>query len=207
MLHIIEVLGLLAPVAALALLVHYRDRSRPAFAWGLAGGLLGLLGSAAGLVATRASIAGALTAGGGLAESVALLGTWGMVRLGLLLAAVATLVVAALVDRARRRRPLGWVVGGVLLAVLGLVLGGVEPEVPGHEGVTMLLELLLEAVQAALVGVAVLLLAVAAVAHRDPGGGAGGGGQDSRPEPTELARSLGMAAWRVYADHRWSRDR
>ncbi|WP_147918255.1 hypothetical protein [Ruania zhangjianzhongii] len=199
MLRIIELLGLLAPVAAGVLLVRYRRRSRAAFGWGIAGCVVAALASGIGVIGERASLATALGSGGGMAGVLEQMGSWAWLRFLFLVVAVALLVVAALVDRPDRSRPMGWILGGLVFGVLGVVTRAVDIPIEGHEGLTVVVELLMEAVEAALLGLGVLLLAVAAVAHRAPA--------DSQPEPTELARRAGMAAWRLYSTYRGSRYR
>jgi len=203
MLRIIELLGLLAPVAAVVLLVLYRTRSRSAFLLGLAGSLVAALATAVGLVSERASLVAAMSSGGGMSEMLEQLDRWAWARFGLLVLGAALLVAAALVDRAEQRAPLGWIAGGLLLAVLGVAARGLDVPVPGHDGLEMVLGFVIEAVEAALLGVGILLLAVAAVAHRPGRAGA----SDRRPEPTDLARRAGVAAWRLYRGHRGSGSR
>ena len=199
MLRIIELLGLLAPIVAGALLLRYRRRSRAAFAWGITGCVLAAVASGVGLVGTRASLATTLGSGGGMNGVLDQMGAWAWLRFLFLVAAVAVLVIAALVDRPDGHRPTGWILGGVVLAVLAVAVRAVEVPATDREWLGIMIELLMEAVEAALLGLGVLLLAVAAVANR--------ASADSRPEPTELARRAGMTAWRLYNDYRGSRYR
>lgn len=199
MLRIIELLGLLAPIGAVVLLVHYRRRSRAAFGWGIAGCLLAALASGIGVIGHQASVATGLSSGAGVDGVLDQMGTWAWARFLILVLATGLLVVAALVDRPHRNRPMGWILGGLALGVLGVLTRVLDLPIEGHEGLTVVVEILLEAVEAALLGLAVLALAVAAVANRS--------GTDSRPEPTDVARRAGMAAWRLYNDYRGSRYR
>ncbi len=201
MLRILELLALLAPLLSGALLVRYRRRSRAAFAWGMLGCALAALASGVSLVSVRTSVLTGYRSGGGLAEVLEQLDRWAWLRFGLLLAAAGLLVVAALVDRDGAPRPLGWIAAGLLSGLLGVVVRGAPVPVTDHESLRVVLVTAKETVEAALLGVAVLLLAVAAVAHRP----ADHPREADRAEPTELARRAGMAAWRLYTDSRRAR--
>src|SRR5690625_3907665 len=120
MFRIIELLGLLAPVAAGILLIRYRQRSRTAFGWGITGCVLAALASGIGVVGERASVVLGLGSGAGVDGMLEQMGTWAWVRFLLLVVGVALLVVAALVHRREGHRPTGWIVGGVVLAAVGV---------------------------------------------------------------------------------------
>ncbi|WP_087484207.1 hypothetical protein [Brachybacterium massiliense] len=194
MARLIELVGLLAPVAGIALLLVHRRRSRAAFAWGMLGCLLGLIASGIGLGQLRWSLLAAVRADSGTAGVMDSLETWTLLRFGLMLLAGAILVIASLVDR-RGRRPTGWIIGGaaVMAAGIGLQLVGVELGAE-HERLVRILLVLREIVQAGLLGAGFLVLCAAAVSHRP---GAGG-----RREPTDQLRSAGAAAWRFYRESR-----
>lgn len=193
MIRVLELLALLAPLAAAALLIRYRDRSRQAFVWGIAGCVLGVAASALGLVSSRASVVGALVADEGTSGILERIDTWALVRFVLLLVACALLVIAAVVDRGDRRAPGGWLLAGLVLVAGSIALHGADPALRfDHERLGRILVFVLEAVEVGLLGGGVLVLAVAAVARRPAA--------DDLPEPTDLARRMGTAAWRFYAD-------
>ena len=180
-------------------MIRYRGRSRAAFRWGIVGCSLALLAAGIGVVAERASFALGLGSGAGMDGVLEQMDTWAWVRFLLLVAGVALLVVAALVDRPEGHGPTGWILSGTVLAAISVVVRTLGAPVTDREWLTVMIELGMEAVEAALLGLGVLLLAVAATAHR--------AGVDSHPEPTVLARQAGMTAWRLYNTYRGSRDR
>lgn len=197
MFRIIELLGLLAPVAAGILLIRYRQRSRTAFGWGITGCVLAALASGIGVVGERASVVLGLGSGAGVDGMLEQMGTWAWVRFLLLVVGVALLVVAALVHRREGHRPTGWIVGGVVLAAVGVGVRALAAPDIDREWLTVMVELGMETVEAALLGLGVFLLAVAAMANR--------AGPDTHPEPTVLARRAGMAAWHLYTTYRGGR--
>ncbi|WP_162802990.1 hypothetical protein [Ornithinimicrobium avium] len=201
MFRVLELLALLAPVLAGALLLRYRRRSRAAFTWGMVGCLLAALASGVSMVAVRTSVMSSYRTGGDAMDVLAQLGWWAWLRFALLVLAAVLLIVAALVDRGGDPRPVGWIAGGLLAGLLGVAVRGVEVPVPDHEGLGVVLVMMKETLEAALLGLSVLLLAVAAVAHRPPAHADDAG----RAEPTELARRAGVAAWRLYTDTRRTR--
>src|SRR5690625_5876605 len=118
MFRIIELLGLLAPVAAGILLIRYRQRSRTAFGWGITGCVLAALASGIGVVGERASVVLGLGSGAGVDGMLEQMGTWAWVRFLLLVVGVEILVVVALVDRRDGHRTTGRIIGGVLLEAM-----------------------------------------------------------------------------------------
>ena len=201
MFRVLELLALLAPVLAGALLLRYRRRSRSAFTWGMLGCVLAALASGVSMVAVRTSVMSSYRTGGDATDVLAQLGSWAGLRFALLVLAAVLLVVAAVVDRGGGPRPVGWIAGGLLAGLLGVAVRGVEVPVTDHEGLGVVLEMMKETLEAGMLGIAVLLLAVATVAHRPPGHADDAG----RAEPTELARRAGVAAWRLYTDSRRTR--
>lgn len=224
MIRIIELVGLLAPIGALVVLLRYRTRSPTAFRWGVAGCAAGIAATVLGVLGMRWSLRQTVINGGGAEDLLAQLSVWSLARFALLLLAAALLIVAALVDRGGSgreasgrgasgrggsgrdgaadagpaRRPKGWIAGGVILMALSLLLKAIPVELGAdHEGLTMIVDLLKEVLEVGFLGAGILLLSVAAVAHRS--------GDDQRSEPTELARRAGVAAWRLYNDYRRSR--
>lgn len=192
MFRVLELLGLLAPLAGAVLLLRYRRRSRPAVAWGMVACALGLLASGLGAIGLRASVLSAYRAGTGVEGVLEALGSWTALRLGLLALAGAVLVVAALVDR-RTAPPLGWIAGGLVILVTGLGVHLLEPDMgAGHERLSRIVDVLVEMLQAGLLGIGFLVLCVAAIADRPS--------EDGRPEPADLLRRAGRAAWRLYSD-------
>src|SRR5699024_6670521 len=166
MFRIIELVGLLAPVAAGILLIRYRRRSRTAFGWGITGCVLAALASGIGVVGERASVVLGLGSGAGVDGMLEQMGTWAWVRFLLLVVGVALLVVAALVHRREGHRPTGWIVGGVVLAAVGVGVRALAAPDTDREWLTVMVELGMETVEAALLGLGVFLLAVAAMANR-----------------------------------------
>lgn len=194
MLRILEVIGLIAPLIGVVLLVLYRKRSRPAFAWGMAGSVLGILASLIGLLGKRLSIASAYLADEGLASVLEQMETWATLRFCLLVAAGALLSVAAMVDR-EGKRPTAWLVGGLALMAVSAVIHfiGVDLGVE-HQRLQTILTILVEVAEVGLLGAGLLLLTVAVVAYRP--------GDDGRTDPADLAQRAGSAAWRLYTANR-----
>lgn len=199
MVRVLELIALLAPIAGAIVLIRYRKRSRPAFVCGIFACVMGLVASGIGLFGQRFSIVSAFTAGDGAAGVMERLDSLTLIRFGLLVAAGALLVVAALIDR-RGAKPVGWISGGLLLLGAGIGLHFLSIDMgEGHERLMMIVGVLVEVAQAALLGAGFLVLCVAAVAHR--------AGNDGRRDPSELAARLGARAWRLYSDSRRGTDR
>lgn len=194
MFRVLELAGLIAPVFGAVLLIAYRNRSRAAFLIGSAACLLGLGASAIGLFGTRLSVTASYVAGEGLAGVLARLDSWALLRFVLLIAAIALLVIAALVDRAGTK-PAGLIAGGMLLTLAGIGLRFVEVDSGmDHERLASIVAVLAEVAETGLLGLGFLVLCVAAIAHRP--------GSDGRKDPADAMRSLASATWRAYVQAR-----
>jgi len=193
-LRIVELLGLLAPVAGGILLFLYRRRSMLAFTWGVVACVLGLIASGMGLIGVRFSIVSAYRSDSGVDGVLEMLDVWILLRFGLLFVAGLVLVIAAIVDR-ESKPPISWITVGLAVMVSGLGAHFIEPDLgAGHERLGRILAVFIEIIQHGLLGVGFLILCVAAMANRPD--------DDDRIEPTELFRNVGGAAWRSYLDIR-----
>lgn len=199
MVRIAELLALMAPVAGVWLLVAYRRRSPAAFGWGLAACGLWLAAAAITLWGTRSAIVAVVRDDASVVDALQSVGPWEAARVTLLAAAAVLLVVAALVDRSGKR-PVGWLMGGAMIVVLGAALGGAEIDMSAssHRW-ERILGVLVQAVAPGVLAAGLLVLCFAVMVHR--------GGDDGRTEPAELARRAGSAAWRMYTSSRGGPDR
>ncbi|MGX1933912.1 hypothetical protein [Microbacterium resistens] len=165
MTKLIELIGLLAPFAAMALLFLHRRRAP-----GPAG--IGMIGAAIAAVGSVADVIGSRTVwfGGDSGEMLEQLEWWGMLRLGLVGAGVAILLTAALVGRGRAVPRIPLAVGGLVAAGLGVLVPfapvGVEDL---HGFLRFVVTMGLETLQFGLLGAGILLLALAVVSGRDEG--------------------------------------
>lgn len=192
MFRIVELIGLLAPLAGIVLLVLYRRRAVSGAAWGIAGCSLALLASAIGLSGEGLAALGIL-GGGDFSQQ---LHAWSLMRFAVLVFALVLLVVGSLSGRGGR----AWSRNGGVIALvgcgLGLALLGALVQLlpvdlgPQHEGLTTLLEIVMETIQFALMGVGVLFLCLAVVSGRPR--------TDDRGEPSELVGRSVAHAWRLY---------
>ncbi|MGO2047002.1 MAG: hypothetical protein ACTH2X_07120 [Brachybacterium tyrofermentans] len=203
MIRVLELLGLLAPFAGLALLVVCRRSMPPvAMTFGVTGCLFAALSSLVGLIGKRALPFGALEGGG--AEGMSnLLGTASVLRLGLLAAAIAMLTVAALTGRSDRRPTLPWLTAAVVLLMFGLLVtipaAELEHLMTLHDrsGLALVVALLGETVEFGALGLAILALTIAVTTRRrDPSEG-----RDSTVMVADTAR----AAWTAYRSLRGPR--
>lgn len=204
MVRIIEILGVVAPLAALVLLVVYR-RAIPSrsLVLGVIGCVLAALNVLVGFVGKRFVWFGSAD-GGGVEGMLDWLGTVAALRLGLLVVAVLLLVIAAFHGRSEPARVLPWVLGAVVPLLVGLVtplvVGEVEHELlaRGIDWLAVMVTLLGEAVQFAALGLGVLALAIAVTTGRRSA---------SAPERDSavLVRDTAQRAWGAY--QRYSGDR
>src|SRR5699024_8127991 len=93
--RILELIGLLAPIAGLVFVTGYRRRSAPAFKWGITACLVGCLASACGIFGIRFSILSAYATNEGFLDVTHRLAPWQLSQFLLLLCAGALLLIAA----------------------------------------------------------------------------------------------------------------
>ncbi|GAA1485372.1 hypothetical protein [Brachybacterium fresconis] len=206
MFRIIEILGVVAPLAALVLLVAYR-RAIPStsLALGVIGCVLAALNVLVGFVGKRVVWFGSLD-GGGLEGALGWLGTVAALRLGLLVLAVALLVIAAFHGRSASDRVLPWVLGAAVPLLVGLItpllVGEVEHELLArdHGGLAVMATLLGEAVQFAALGLGILALSVGVTTGR-------GAGSSQQRDSAVLVRDTVRSAWTMYRRHTRNRSR
>lgn len=195
MFRVLEIVGLLAPIGGAILLLLYRRRSQSAFGWGITACVLGIAASAIGFFGTRISILSAFKGDEGVEGVIERLGAWTLIRFCLLLVAGVLLVVASLVDRRSVVKPVGWILGGLLLLGTGAAIHFIAVDLGNdHERLTVIVGMLIEIAQVTLLGVGFLVLCIAAIANRE--------GSDGRQDPTQLAARVGTTAWRIYSESR-----
>lgn len=187
---LIELLGVLAPFAGIAVLVIYRRRAPGAAALGMAGAALAGIGSLAGMLGDRVVYFG----GGGAEGMLERLEGWGLIRLCLVLAGAALLVIAGAIG-AQDGRGHRWALIGAALAccAVGFALRFTHLDLGDHDGLQFLAAMAIETAQFGLLGLGILLLCIAVISRR---------GDDGRTEPLALARDAGMKAWQSYQDSR-----
>lgn len=187
---IIELLGVLAPFAGIAVLVVYRRRAPGPAALGMAGAALAGVGSLAGLLGDRVVYFG----GGGAEGMLERLEGWGLIRLCLVIAGAALLVVAGVLGAREGRAHRGALIGAALVcAGVGVAMRFVHLDLGDRHGLQFFATMALETVQFGLLGLGILLLCIAVVSRR---------GDDGRTEPLALARDAGMKAWQAYQQSR-----
>src|SRR5690554_6819072 len=169
----------------------YRGRSRRAFAWRMAGCVLGLAGSVVGLLGLRQSILDTFAGGGSVAEVLERMEVWSAAQFILLLVAAVLLCVGAASDR-RGATPVGWLAGGIGLMAASVLVRLISGDPGGdHERLGRILDVLAGIVSTGLLGFGFLALCVAVIAHRP--------GDDGRADPATLASRAGTAAWQFYS--------
>jgi len=208
MIRILELVGLLAPLAGLALLIVYRRTTpRASLVLALSGCALAMLGVLVGFLGRRALPLGSLH-GGGFAGMADLMSQVSLLRLALLGVAAALLAVAALQGRPGRARRSGratalpWLAAGAVLLGIGLVVTvpvtGLEHELTGrdHEGLALLAGLIGETVEFATLGLGILALTVAVTTGRRSED-AGTGRRSSR-DPAVIVVDTARSAWATF---------
>lgn len=187
MLKLMEILGMLGPVAGSVLLLIHRRRAPSAAFLGIIGAVFTLAASTAGLVGERVAFFG----GGGTAAIFERMEQWSTLRLILLLAGVALLTAASFIGPREGRRTRGiFVAVGWLAAAAGVGLPLLDVDIHAeHEFVNVLIPLILEAAQFAFLGIAALVLSIGVVTRRTPDGG---------PEPLAQAVHTARSLWGAY---------
>lgn len=192
MFRLIELIGLLAPFAGIALLIHYRRRAAGGAGWGIAGCSVAMIASVVGLGGERLAALGAL-GGGDFGQQVH---AWSFIRFVLLVLALVLLVVGSFAGRGEgeRLRSTGVIalVGcGLVLALLGVLVQLIPVDLgPQHEGLATLLEIALETLEFTLMGLGIVSLCLAVVSGRPR--------TDGRREPGEVLERSAAQAWRLY---------
>lgn len=188
MLKLMEIVGMLAPVAGIVVLFWYRRRAPRAVVLGILGALFAVAASAVEFIGGRAAYFG----GGGLEDIYERVEQWSLLRLALLLAGVVLLTIAALVGAAEGRRTRGALVAvGVTAAAIGTALGAVTVDIHAeHEFVNFLIPMVVEAAQFALLGAGVFVLSIAVVSRRPS--------DDGRKDPLTQARRAATTLWDSY---------
>lgn len=195
MLKLMEIIGMLAPVAGIVVLFWYRRRAPRAVLLGVLGALFAAAGSVVAFIGGRAAYFG----GGGLEGIFERVEQWTLIRLALLLAGVVFLSIAAFVGPSEGRSTRGALVAvGVTAAGIGAALGAVTIDIHAeHEFVNFLIPMIVETAQFALLGAGVLILSIAVVSRRPS--------DDGRKDPLTQARQLATALWGAYRDARTRR--
>lgn len=195
MLKLMEIIGMLAPVAGIVVLFWYRRRAPRAVLLGILGALFAAAGSVVAFIGGRVAYFG----GGGLAGIFERVEHWALVRLVLLLAGVTLLSIVAFIGPHEGRRTRGALVAvGVAAAAIGTALGAVTVDIHAeHEFVNFLIPMLVETAQFALLGAGVFILSVAVVSRRPSG--------DGRKDPLSQARQVATTLWGAYRDARTRR--
>ena len=161
---IIELLGMLAPFIGLVLLWRHRRRAPLPAALGMVGAALAGIGSVAAFLGEK-TIWFDLSDADRTIES---LEGWALVRFALVGSGLVLLLLAALLGRGRPvpRYPLA--AGGLVATGLGTAMRFVHLDLEGVHGfLRVAVVMALDTVQFGLLGLGVLLLAVAAVSGRD----------------------------------------
>lgn len=206
MFRIIEILGVVAPLVALALLIVYR-RAVPSrsLVLGVLGCLLAALNVLFGFVGKRLMWFGTFD-GGGIEGALGWLGTVAALRLGLLVVAVVLLVIAAFHGRSEPARVLPWVLGAVVPLLVGLLtplaVGQVEHELLARDvdWLAVMATLVGEAVQFAALGLGILALAVAITTGRRAV-------SSQQRDAAVLVRDTARSAWTMYRNYTRDRSR
>jgi len=194
--RLLELLGLLGPVAALGLLVMWWRRipARPR-ALAVVGLMLALAASALAVVGGRLIWLGGSD---GVEERLEAVTAW---RWAALACAVLLLSVANLVGREPASRSWGWLAGGWSLVIAGAVvagLGGLLTDALSEDpesGLATVAQITSDTVQFAALGLGVVALAVGVAARR------GGDAPDAGAQVVDLAGR----AWRAYSAYRGPR--
>ena len=197
MFRIIEILGAVAPLAALALLIVYR-KPLPSLSLtlGVIGCVLATLNVLVGFLGKRLLPFGAF-GGGGLDGVLGWIGTVAALRTGLLVVAILLLVIAAFHGRSETARILPWLLGAGVPLVVGLLLPLPIAEfehqliAQGREGLAVMATLIGEAVQFAALGVGILGLAVAITTGRRSSSA-------QQRDSATLVRDTTRSAWAAY---------
>ncbi|KXO91303.1 hypothetical protein [Tsukamurella pseudospumae] len=189
MFRILEVVGMLAPVAGIVIMVIYRRRATAGVVWGVAGAIVALIASVVGFLGPRLSLLGGGTdSGDALLDN---LHSWALLRVALLLVSVILLVIGAFSGRDGTRTPVGWLAGGIPLVLVGFALTFVHVDFGADsEGASEIVGLLVETAQFALLGLGVLLLCLAVVSGRST--------SDGRREPAQMVVGAAMQAKQFY---------
>lgn len=203
MFRILELVGLLAPVAGIVLLVVYR-RGATGAGWGVVGCVLALVASGIGIADTRLAAVGSL---GGASFGEQLSG-WTVGRFVVLALAVALLLIGAAAGRRPtvRNSPRGaaapagppanrtvtaLMIVGVALSAIGIVVQFVPIDLGvDHAGLTEVIGLLMETVEFALIGAGVFALCLAIVTDRPRSG--------SLPDPGDWLKRSAVGVHRLY---------
>ncbi|MFE6996757.1 hypothetical protein ACFVAE_12415 [Microbacterium sp. NPDC057659] len=180
---LIELVGMLAPFAALVLLFLHRRRA-PGPAWlGMAGAALAGCGSVAELIGSRVSWLGVSD----MAEGIERLESASLVRFALITGGIVLLAIAALVGEGRPVPRIPLAIGGIAAAVLGGAMRFVHLDAGDGGFAKFVVTTTVDLVQFGLLGLGVLLLGIAVISGRDDG-----------PEPLDDAvRYAGAIARRV----------
>lgn len=203
MFRILELVGLLAPVAGIVLLVVYRRGAAVGARVGIVGCVVALLASGIGIADTRLAVVGSL----GEASFGEQLSGWTVGRFVLLALAVALLLLGASAGRRRTAhnstRDVGsagptasrtvttLMITGVALAAIGIVVQFVPIDLGvDHERLTKIIGLLMETVEFALLGAGVFALCLAIVTDRPR--------SDSLPDPGDWLKRSALGAHRLY---------
>ncbi|MGN7978588.1 hypothetical protein ACTJJ4_13510 [Microbacterium sp. 22195] len=163
---IIGLVGMLAPLAALAVLIVHRRRAPLPAAIGMAGAALASLGTVAEFLSERAAWLGS----DGMEGVLERLEGWGLLRFGLVAGGLVLLLVAVCVGpgRAVPRFPLA--LGGATAAALGIAMRLMPLDLGDLEGATRFFAVMaLDTLQFGLLGAGILLVAIAVVSGRDAG--------------------------------------
>jgi hypothetical protein len=162
---LIELVGMLAPFAALVLLFLHRRRA-PGPAWlGMVGATLAGCGSIAELIGSRVSWLGISD----MEEGLERLEGASLVRFGLVAVGILLLLVAALVGGGRTVPRIPLAIGGIAAAVLGGAMRFVHLDVGDDGFARFVATTAVDLVQFGLLGLGVLLLGIAVVSGRDDG--------------------------------------
>lgn len=190
-----EIVGMLAPIASVVMLIWYRRRAPRAALIGILGAICAASASAVGFIGARAAYFG----GGGMEGIAGRLEHWSIPRFILLLLGIALLTVAAFVGSAEGRRIRGRLaVSGVIAAAIGTVLHYVTIDINAdHEFINILIPMIVEAAQFALLGAGVLVLSLAVIARRPT--------DDARADPLAQAQRAASWAWGAYRSTRTRR--
>lgn len=177
---LIELVGMLAPFAALVLLFLHRRRA-PGPAWlGMTGAALAGCGSVAELIGSRASWIGASD----LEEGLERLEGASLVRFALVAGGILLLLVAALIGEGRAVPRIPLAIGGVVAAALGCAMRFVHLDLGDDGFARFVAATAVDIAQFGLLGLGVLLLGVAVISGRDDG-----------PEPLgDVVRYAGLIA-------------
>lgn len=201
MLRIIELVGLIAPLAALAVIIVYRHGVPKRATWlAVIGCLFTGASVAVSFIGEHTIILGAMH-GGDIEGIRELAGLITLIRFVVLLLGVLGLAVAAVSNRRDSRSPIGWLTGGIGLVLVGVIVGVVISAVEnatghsGDEGIAVVVTILGEAVEFAALGLGTLALSIAVVTRRS-------GADENRRDPAELAMGAARTAWTAYRSRR-----